>query len=102
MNAEREKLRKENEQQVKKMKVKKSREEEKSKQEKEKEDKTKKTMRGLKVLKEIKNYQSNTEMLIRRLPFERGCKGNHPESARRSEVTIYCNISIAGGKKKCS
>ena len=70
-NAEREKLRKENEQRLKKMKVKKSRKEEKSKQEMEKEDKTKKMRRGLKALKEIKRYQSNTKMLIRRLPFQR-------------------------------
>ena len=73
-NAEREKLRKENEQQVKKMKVKKTRKEGKSKQEKEKEDKAKKTRRGLKALKEIKKYQINMEMLIRRLPFQRVVK----------------------------
>ena len=73
-NAEREKLWKENEQQVKKMKVKKTRKEEKSKQEKEKEDKAKKMRRGLKALKEIKKYQSNTKMLIRRLPFQRVVK----------------------------
>ena len=30
--------------------------------------------RGLKALKEIKKYQSNTEMLIRRLPFQRVVK----------------------------
>ena len=74
MNAEREKLWKENEQQVNKMKIKKTRNEEKSKQEKEKEEKTKKMRRGLKALKEIKKYQSNTEMLIRRLPFQRVVK----------------------------
>ena len=27
--------------------------------------------RGLKALKEIKRYQSSTDMLIRRLPFQR-------------------------------
>ena len=31
--------------------------------------------RALKALKEIKKYQSNTEMLIRRLPFQRVVKG---------------------------
>ena len=73
-NAEREKLRKENEHWVKKMKVKKTRKEEKSKQEKEKQDTTKKMRRGLKALKEIKKCHSNTEMLTRRLPFQRVVK----------------------------
>ena len=73
-NAEREKLRKENEQQVKRMKVGRIIKDGKTKQEKEKEDKIKKMRWGLKALKEIKKYQSNTEMLIRRLPFQRVVK----------------------------
>ena len=73
-DAERERLRRENEQQVKRMKVGRTRKEGKTKQEKEKEDNIKKTRWGLKALKEIKKYQSNTEMLIRRLPFQRVVK----------------------------
>ena len=92
-NAEREKLQKDNEWQVKKMKVKKARKEEKSKQEKEKEDKTKKTRRGLKALKEIKKYQSNTEMLIRRLPYQEGCKRNC--SKVREDLTLQSTAILA-------
>ena len=67
MNAERERLRKENEELVKRIRMKRTKREEKSKQEKEQKDKTKKMKRGLKALKEIKKYQSNMEMLIRLL-----------------------------------
>ena len=56
------------------MKVVRTRKEGKTKQEKEKEDKTKKMRWGLKALKEIKKYQSNTEMIVRRLPFQRVVK----------------------------
>ena len=56
------------------MRMKRTRKEKKSKQEKEQKDKTKKMRWGLKALKEIKKYQSNTEMLIRRLPFQRVVK----------------------------
>ena len=40
------------------------------KQDKERGEKIKKMRQGLKALKEIKKYQSGTEMLIRRLPFQ--------------------------------
>ena len=56
------------------MKVGRTKKEGKAKQEKEKEDKTKKMRWGLRALKEIKNYQSSTEMLMRRLPFQRVVK----------------------------
>ena len=52
------------------MKVGRTKQDGKTKQEKEKEDKTKKMRQGLKALKEIKKYQSSTEMLIRRFPFK--------------------------------
>ena len=73
-NAERERLRQENEQQAKKMKVGRTKKEEKTKQGKEKEDKTKKMRWGLKALKEMRKYQSNAEILIRRLSFQRAVK----------------------------
>ena len=47
---------------------------------------------GLKGLKEIKKYQSGTEMLIRRLPFQRGSQGNYP---RRFETAVNSNTGIA-------
>ena len=56
------------------MKVGRMRKEGKTKQDKEEEDKTKKMRWGLKALKEIKKYQSSTEMLITRLPFQRVVK----------------------------
>ena len=56
------------------MKLKKTRKEGKSKQEKKKEDKAKKKRRDLKALKEIKKYESKTEMFTRRLPFQRVVK----------------------------
>ena len=56
------------------MRMKRTKREEKSKQEKEQKDKTMKMKRGLKALKDIKKYQSNTEMLIRRLPFQKVVK----------------------------
>ena len=56
------------------MKMGKMRKEGKPEPDKGKEDKTKKMRQGLKVLKEIKKYQSSTEMLIRRLPFQRVLK----------------------------
>ena len=56
------------------MKTKRTRRGEKSKPEKEQKDQTKKMKRGLKALKEIMRYQSNTEMLIRKLPFQRVVK----------------------------
>ena len=56
------------------MKVGRMKKEGKTKQEKEKDDKTKKMRWGLKALKEIKKYQSSTEMLIKRLPFQRVVK----------------------------
>ena len=71
-NAERERLRQGNEQQAKKMKVGRMKKVGKTKQEKEKEDGAVKRMkRGLKALHEIKWYQSNTNLLIWRLPFQR-------------------------------
>ena len=69
-NAEREKLRKENEKWAERMKTKGMRGGEKSKPEREQKVNTKKMKRGLKALKEIKRYQSNTDMLIGRLPFQ--------------------------------
>ena len=56
------------------MRTRKMREGEKSKPKKEHKDQTKKIKRGLNALKEIKQYQSNTEMLIGRLPFQRVVK----------------------------
>ena len=73
-NAKREKLRKENEEWVKRMRMRRTKRKEKSKQEKEQKDKTKKMKRKLKALKEIKKYQNNMEMLIRSLPFQRVVK----------------------------
>ena len=56
------------------MKTKRRRRGEKFKPDKEQKDQTKKMKRGLKPLKEIERYQSNTEMLIRKLPFQRVVK----------------------------
>ena len=44
------------------------------KMDKEKGEKIKRTRRGLKALQEIKKYQSSTELLIWRLPFQRVVK----------------------------
>ena len=38
------------------------------------EEKTKRVRRGLRALKEIRKYQSGTELLIQRLPFQRVVK----------------------------
>ena len=72
--AEREHLRRENERRAKRMKVKKKGEGGEVKQDEERGKKIKKTKQGLKALKEIKKYQNGTEMLIRRLPFQRVVK----------------------------
>ena len=47
---------------------------EKKGKDKAEEEKTKKVRRGLRTLKEIRKYQSGTELLIRRLPFQRVVK----------------------------
>ena len=46
----------------------------------------KKMRRGLKALKEIKRYQSGTELLIRRLPFQRVVKEITQENQGRSQI----------------
>ena len=74
MHAEREHFRKENKRRAWKMKVKKKGKGGEVKMDKEKREKIKKTRQGLKALREIKKYQSGTELLIRRLPFQRVVK----------------------------
>ena len=56
------------------MKVKKKGKGRKVKVDKEEGEKIKRTRRGLKALQEIKKYQSGTELLIWRLPFQRVVK----------------------------
>ena len=80
------------------MRMKRAKREEKSKQEKEQKDKTKKIKRGPEALKEIKKYQSNMEMLIRRLPFQRVVKEIVQKVQEDLRLAIYCNISIARGR----
>ena len=71
---ERECLRKENERRAQKMKVEKKGKGGKVKMDKEEGEKIKRTRRGLKALQEIRKYQSSTELLIQRLPFQRVVK----------------------------
>ena len=74
MHMKREHLRKENGKRAKRMKVEKNGRRGEVKPDKERGEKIKKMRQGLKALKEIKKYQSDTEMLIRRLPFQRVIK----------------------------
>ena len=69
-NAQQE-IRKENKRRAKEMKGKKEGKKGKDKAE---EEKTKGMRRGLRALREIRKYQSGTELLIRRLPFQRVIK----------------------------
>ena len=71
---EREHLRKENKKRAQKMKVEKKGKGGEVKTDKEKWENIKRTRRGLKALQEIKKYQSGTELLIQRLPFQRVVK----------------------------
>ena len=56
------------------MKGKRGRKEEKKGEDKQDEWKARRVKRGLRALREIKKYQSGTELLIRRLPFQRVVK----------------------------
>ena len=52
---------------------KKGKEEGKRGKDKAEEEKTKRVRRGLRAHKEIRKYQSGTELLIQRLPFQVSC-----------------------------
>ena len=71
--AAKEKIRKENARRVKEMRERKGKKEkvEVREEKNKKGEKMKKMRRGLKALWEIKKYQSNADLLIRKLPFQR-------------------------------
>ena len=98
-----EKIRKENERKAHEMKGKKAgkkgKKEEKKGKDKAEEEKTKRMRRGLRALKEIRKYQSSTELLIRRLPFQRVVKEIVQGMQGRPTVAINSNGDLTGGRR---
>ena len=101
-STEQEKIRKENKMRAKEMKGKKAekgKKEEKKGKNKAEDEKTKRVRRGLRALKEIRKYQSGTELLIRRLPFQRVVKEIVQGIRGRPTVTINSNDGLTGGRR---
>ena len=71
---EQDKIRREKERRAKEMRGKEEKKEDKKGEDKQNERKAKRLKRVLRALKEIKKYQSGTELLLRRLPFQRVVK----------------------------